>query len=257
MGLFFGGDEERFIPGVRKAGFSRYKEILEANYKDFFLVGFVTLVFYLPFALALAWAVLAEQPVAVLLSGVVGGAVSGPGYACLVDLILRRLRDDKADRWVCWRRSMKQNAAASLLPGAVQGLLLAVLVYSGALMLWGRAPATVGTLLLMALSALVGTMLLTVWWTQVVLFEQKTVLRLRNAVLFCILRFGKAALSAALQLVWWAAMFLLLPWTAFVVPVLGVWYILFVALHIIYPALDGDFRVEEQIMEKFPERLGD
>ena len=54
-----------------------------------------------------------------------GGAVSGPGYACLVDLILRRLRDDKA------------------------------------------------------------------------------------------------ALSAALQLVWWAAMFLLLPWTAFVVPVLG------------------------------------
>ena len=90
-----------------------------------------------------------------------GGAVSGPGYACLVDLILQRLRDDKA------------------------------------------------------------------------------------------------ALSAALQLVWWAAMFLLLPWTAFVVPVLGVWYILFVALHIIYPALDGDFRVEEQIMEKFPERLGD
>lgn len=66
-----------------------------------------------------------------------------------------------------------------------------------------------------------------------------------------------AALSAALQLVWWAAMFLLLPWTAFVVPVLGVWYILFVALHIIYPALDGNFRVEEQIMEKFPERLGD
>lgn len=30
-----------------------------------------------------------------------------------------------------------------------------------------------------------------------------------------------------------------------------------VALHIIYPAPDGDFRVEKQIMEKFPERLGD
>ena len=38
MGLFFAGDEEHFVPGLRKAGFPRYKEVLEGSWKEFFFV---------------------------------------------------------------------------------------------------------------------------------------------------------------------------------------------------------------------------
>lgn len=257
MGLFFGGDEERFTPGVRKGGFPRYREILEANYKVFFLVGFIALVFYIPLAAGLVYAVGSRSSLAAILAGLVGGAIAGPGYACLVDLIMRRLRDDKGDWTVCWKRSMRQNWKASLLPGAVQGLFLALIVFSGTLIYWGAAPISVGTLLLLAFSIVLGTMVLTVWWPQVVTFDQKPLQQVKNAVLFGVFHFGKTLLSAIVQILWWAVLVLFMPWTAFVVPIIGLWYILFVALHLIYPMLDGDFRIEEQIEEKFPGRLGE
>lgn len=255
MGLFFAGDEERFTPGIRKTGFPRYKEVLEANYKEFFLVGFLTLVFHIPFGAGMVYAIGSKSSLAALLAGILGGAIAGPGFACMVDIILRRFRDDKADWWVSWKRSMKQNGRAALLPGAVQGVFIGLIVFSGALILWGAAPLSPATLLLLAVSALLGTMILSVWWPQVVLFEQKPLPQIKNAVFFCLFHFGKVFGCALLQLAWWAVMFLFLPWTAFVVPILGVWYILFVALHLIYPALDADFRIEEQIREKFPGRI--
>lgn len=256
MGLFFGGDDDRLPPGVRKGGFPRYREILEANWKVFFLVGFIALAFHIPLAAGLVYAVGSQSALAAILAGLLGGSIAGPGYACLVDLILRRLRDDKADWTVCWKRSMRQNWWVSLLPGAVQGLFLALIVFTGALICWG-APISVGTLLLLAFSILLGTMVLTAWWPQVVTFEQKALQQVKNAVLFCIFHFGKTLLSALLQIVWWAVMALFMPWTAFVLPIIGLWYILFVALHLIYPMLDADFHIEEQIEEKFPGRLGE
>ena len=257
MGLFFGGDEDRSVPGMRKGGFARYKELLEANWKGFFLVGFIALVFHLPLAAGLVYAVGSQSALAAIGAGLIGGAIAGPGYAGLVDLIMRRLRDDKADWTVCWKRSMRQNLRASLLPGAVQGLFLGLVVFAGALILWKRAAVTVGMLLLLALSILLAVMVLTAWWPQVVTFDQKALQQVKNAVLFSVFHFGKVLLSALLQVIWWAVMALFLPWTAFVLPFIGLWYILFVALHLIYPALDADYRIEEQIEEKFPGRLGE
>ena len=256
MGLFFAEDVERFTPGVRKAGFPRYKEVLEENWKDFMKVGFITLLFFVPLAVGLVYAVGARSSLAAIGAGLLGGALSGPGWACMEDLVLRRLRDDLSDWGVSWRRAIRQNWRASLLPGAVQGLFLGLIVFAGALILWGAAPVTPANLVLLALSAVLGTMVLTVWWPQVVLFEQKPLPQIKNAVFFCLLHFGKVLLSALVQILWWTVMFLFLPWTAFVVPVLGVWYILFLALHLLYPRLDEDFHIEEQIEEHFPGEMG-
>lgn len=255
MGLFFGGFDDRSIPGTRKSGFARYREVLEENWKDFIKVGFITLVFFIPLGAGLVYAVGTKSALLAILAGLAGGAISGLGYACMVDLILRRLRNDRDDWSVCWKRSMKQNALASLLPGALQGLLLALITFILVLIDWGAAPITIGTLVLMAVSILLATMVLTAWWPQVVTFEERALRQLRNAVLFCIFRFGKVFLSALVQVLWWAVIVLFLPWTAFVIPILGLWYILFVALHLIYPKLDEDFHIEEQIEEKFPGRL--
>lgn len=255
MGLFFPDDKEQYT-GLRKSGFPRYREVLEGSWKDFLKTGFITLLFYIPLAAGLALAVLSSSLLVAVLAGIIGGAVAGPGYACLVDLILRRLRDDKGDWWTVWKRAMGQNWRDAILPGILQNLFLSVIVYAGALMLWGAAPLTPATVLFLLLATVVVIMLTTVWWPQIVLFSGlSTVTQLKNSVLFILKYPGKILLSAFLQLVWWAIMFLLLPWTAFVVPPLGIWYILFLALHLIYPSLDEAFDLEERIAEKFPGRV--
>lgn len=177
MGLFFPDDEERFT-GFRKVGFPRYKEVLEGSWKEFFFVGFLTLLFFVPFAGGMVYAVLSKSALMALISGLLGGAIAGPGFACLVDLILRRLRNDRDDWWSCYKRSMKQNVGAAILPGAVQCLFLGMIVFAGALMIWGAGTVTMGTLLLLLVASLFLAMLMLGWWPQVVLFEQKSFIQI-------------------------------------------------------------------------------
>lgn len=251
MGLFFPEDShEDDFPG-RKVGFPRYREVLEGNVKDFFLVGLLTLAFHLPFGAGMAYAILSSSALAALAAGVVGGLIAAPAYAALVDLILRRLRDDLSDWWLMWKQSMRQNTRAALLPGLVQYTFLAVLIYAGALFLWGVGEATLGTLLLMALSALLMLAVLGLWWPQVVLFEQKPLIQLKNCLLFLLLHLPPALGAGAIKLLWWLVMFLFLPWTGLVMPFLGLWYVLYLTLFILYPTLDEAFRIEEQLAEKY------
>lgn len=254
MGLFFPDEKELNLP-VRKAGFARYREVLEGNYKVFFFAGFISLVFFIPFAAGMVYAVLSTSALIALLSGILGGAIAGPGLACMYDLILRRLRNDKADWWFCWKKSMAQNGRGAVLPGIVQCVFLALTIFIAALMLKGLTPFSWGTAALLLFGSVLVTMLVTVWWVQEVLFTQTTLLMLKNAVYFCILHLWKSLGAALVRVAWWLILFLFLPWTAFVVPVLGVWYVLFLSVFILYRDLDEDFRIEEQIREQFPDSM--
>lgn len=251
MGLFIPEEPEQFT-GLRKTGFPRYKEVLERSWKEFFFVGFLTLLYFIPFAGGMVYAVLSKSALAALAAGLVGGSIAGPGYACLVDLILRRLRNDRDDWWPCYKRAMGQNWRAAILPGVVQCLFLGMIVFAAALMIWRASTITMGTLLLLLAASLLLSMLLMGWWPQVVLFEQKALIQIKNALFFAIFHFKKVFAAALVQVLWWAIIALFMPWTAFVVPLLGVWYVLYVGLFLIYPDMDRDFRIEEQIEEKFP-----
>lgn len=251
MALFFINDEERFT-GAAKTGFPLYKSVLESSWKEFLAEGFLTLLFYVPFAGGMVYAVLSKSLLAALLAGVVGGAVSGPAHACLYDLILRRLRGDRADWWTAWKRAFRLNLRAAILPGVIQCSFLGQLIFGGALVSWGAAPLSWGTVFLVLSGAVLLTMILTVWWAQIVLFEQTMVLRLKNSLFFCIFHFWRMLGCALLQIAWLLILALFMPWTAFLIPFLGIWYCLFLALFMIYPRLNEDFRIEEQIEEKFP-----
>ncbi len=251
MGIFFPDDTKRFMPG-RKMGFEFYKEVLEGNYKEFFIVGFINLIFLLPYIAGMAYAVLSSSMLIAFASGIIGGMICGPALSCMYDLILRRLRDDKADWWVCFKRSMKQNWKASLLPSIVEHVFLSFLIFSGALMYWAKAPISYGTLALLALASVFMTLILLLWWSQTVLFSQRPSIQIKNAVLFILYYPWRSLLTALLVLVWWLVFFLFLPWTAFLVPVLSIWYILFVALFLIYRRMDDEFEIEDQIRKKYP-----
>ena len=98
-------------------------------------------------------------------------------------------------------------------------------------------------------------MVFSVWWPQVVLFDQNPSVQLKNCVLFCIRFFPRVLGTAVLQAAFWALMVLFLPWTGFLVPFLGVWYILLVAVFLIYDQLNDAFRIEEQICAQFPDQI--
>ena len=254
MGLFFPDDEKRFT-GVRAVGFARYKELLEKNFKEFFLVGFLALTFLIPYGLGMVYAILSKSILVALAAGVVGGAIAGPGIACMYDILLRRLRDNKDDWWACYKKSMAQNWKASLLPGAVTCVFLGLLIFSGALLWWAGPAISWGTLGLLLLSAVVYLAVASLWWPQVVLFDQRTAVRLKNAVGFLLFHLVRCLGVAVLQAAWWLITFLLLPWSAFLVPFLNVWYILFLAMFFLYRPMDEAFRIEEQINERFPGQI--
>lgn len=254
MGLFFPQDEKRFT-GVRSLGFARYREVLEGSWKELFLVGFISLILFIPFAAGMVYAVLSKSTLIAIAAGVIGGVFAGPGLGCLYDLILRRLRNDKSEWWVCWKRAFRQNLLISILTGIVQCVFIGLAAFSGALMLWGATPPSLGTIAILLVGSVFLAAVLTVWWPQAVLFRQKVGIRLKNTLFFILFHPGRVFGAAVLQVVYWLIMFLFLPWTAFVVPILGDWYALFLAVFFIYRPMNKDFRIEEQIREAFPDNL--
>lgn len=253
MGLFFPQTEIR--SNVRYTGFARYRQIMERDWKDFIMVGFLTLLYYLPFVLGMGYAILSQSLIVMAISSLAGGLFLGPGLACMYDIILRRFRDDRSDWWICYKKAFRQNLRASLLPGVVQNLFVGCLVFSGGLLWWAETPISWGTVALIIFSSLIMEMVLTVWWPQIVLFNQRTTIQLKNCILFIITYFGRILGAAAIQVAWWLVAFLLLPWSAFLVPVLGVWYILMLAMFVIYRPLNEAFHIEEQIEEHFPGQM--
>ncbi len=247
--------EGKEYAGVRKVGFARYKEVLEDHWKGFVIVGFINLLFYIPFAAGMVYAILSKSALIALLSGIIGGAAAGPGIACMYDNVLRRLRNDYSDWWVCWKKALSQNWRAAVIPGIVQCVFIGMFVFSGALMLWGATAPSLGTVALLLFGSLIMMMVLTVWWAQLVLFSQKTLIMIKNSLFFSLFHLGRMLGSSALQVGFWLIMFLFLPWTAFILPVLSVWYIRFLSLLIIYRPLNEDFKIEEQIRKAFPGTL--
>lgn len=254
MGLFFHEDPDRF-PNMRRTGFPRYRQVLERDWKRFFLVDLLTLASLIPFGLGVGYAVLSSSVLVLIPACILGGLIAGPGMAGMYDCILRALRDNLDDWWCSYKRAMKQNWRSAMLPGVIGCLFLGFLIFACAMLWWSSVPPTPGTIAILAASVLIVTMIFSVWWPQVVLFDQTPGIQLKNCILFCIRYFWKVVKAAGVQILWWIVMVLVLPWSAFVVPVLGVWYILFLSNFMLYDHLDEAFSIEEQIAQAFPEQV--
>ena len=89
----------------------------------------------------------------------------------------------------------------------------------------------------------------TLYWPQLVLFRQRASIRLRNCLLFCA-KYPRRVLGVGiLQLGYLAVFVLFAPWTLLLLPILGVWYILFLSQFLIYEQLDEVFEIEERFRQ--------
>ena len=239
----------------RLVGIDRYQEVLGLGWKRFFLSGLLTMAGCLPLTLGVGYAVLSKSALVLLPASLLGGAAAGPFIACLYDTILRALRAAPGRWWANYQKAFAQNWRGSLVPGALTGLFLGCAVFAAMLLFaWATAFPGAGTIAVFLFSCLLFLILTTLYWPQLVLFEQSAALRLRNALLFTVKYFWRVLGVAALQLVWWLCFVLFAPLSLLLLPLAGVWFILYATLFILYDPLNKALGIEEQIARRYPDQ---
>lgn len=240
--------------GRRLTGFSRYTELLGRDFKHFFLVNVLTLFGFLPFALGAALSILSSSILILIPACIIGGLIAGPALACLYDTIFRSLRDAPGKWMDNYKRAWKQNWRQAILPGIIFCLLLGFYAFMLMMFWWAVKSPGLGTILLFFLSLIFFTMFFSIYWPQLVLFEQTGKQRFQNCLLFMIRYFWKSLGCACIQILYWTVIVLLLPWSIVLLPLIGIWFILFTANFLLYDTLNNVLGIEEQIAQNFPEQ---
>ena len=120
---------------------------------------------------------------------------------------------------------------------------------------WADTSQTVGTYVAYFVGLLVFSIIFTVLWPLLTLFDQTPGDRIRNVILFTARYFRKVLLCAILNLLYWMFLVLFLPWSVFLLPVTGFWFILFLTSFRLYDALNEAFHLEDAISQAFPEQV--
>lgn len=248
MGLFV-REDPGYQENTRQTGFNRYKQLLSIRFGQWWKAGMITLAGFVPLAAGIVCAIQMSSVLVLIPCSILGGMIAGPFLAGLYDAVLRGLRDDPLPWKDAWARAWKQNWRDSLLPGAVMGLMAGLYAFMAMLFWWAEAPPTPGTAALYLFSLLLVLAAGTLLWPQVVLFEQKPLARLRNAALFLLKRFWRVMGAGLVQLAYLTIVVLFAPWTLLLLPVTGIWYVVFLSQLLIYKQLDEDFHIEESIQK--------
>lgn len=245
----FGKEEHGPVTGH---GFERYRAVLEERWSQWFLVGLLTLLGLAPFGFGLLLAITSESVLVLFGACVIGGLFAGPALYGLYDAVFRGLRDAPG-RWTDqYKQALAKNWKEALVPGIFFCLLVGAYLFMGMLFLWAVVPPTPGTLFLYGVSLCFFTMLFAVYWPLLVLFDQPGIVRLRNAILFCIRYFPRVLGVALLELLFWGFLILFMPWTGIFLFVL--WFVVYAASFLLYDKIDEAFQLEAQIARCFPEQ---
>lgn len=245
MGLFTPGDNSEDYR-YRQEGFRRYRQLLTFYAGTWFRIGLFTVAGAIPLATGIFFSILSSSILVLIPCSIVGGMIFGPFLAGMFDSILRGLRDDPNNWWSNYKKSWRQNWRGSLLPGALLGLFIGVYAFMAYIFWVSERGPTPATLALSLFSGFLAILLNTLYWPQMVLFRQSAVNRMRNIILFTAKYLWKVAGACVLQMAYFLLIVLFAPWTLLLIPILGVWYILFLSQFLLYEALDRELRIEEQ-----------
>lgn len=250
MGLLI-RDDPQYSEDIRQTGFNRYKQLLSVRFGQWWKVNMITLLGMTPLAAGIICSIGVSSVLILLPCSILGGMIAGPFLAGLYDAILRGLRDDPLPWRDAWVRSWRQNWKASLIPGALMGLMAGLYAFMAMLLWWAaETPPSLGTVALYLFSLLLLLVVCTIYWPQLVLFDQTAAVRLRNCILFCVKYFWRAAGVGLVQLVFVAIYVLFAPWSVILLPIVGAWYIVFLSQFLIYGQLDNSLHIENQFDQR-------
>lgn len=231
---------------VRQTGFNRYRQLLSFHGAHWFQLNLLTVLGALPLATGITVSILSSSLLLLIPCSLVGGMIFGPFLAGMFDSVLRGLRDDPNNYWRNYKKSWRQNWAGSLIPGALLGIFVGVLAFMAGLFWWSNVAPTPGTIAVYLFSILLLVIINTLYWPQLVLFNQTTLYRLRNILLFTAKYLWRVVAAALVQLLYFAILIFFAPWTLLLVPLLGAWYIIFLTQFMIYDPLNRELKIEER-----------
>lgn len=246
MGLFVRDDD--YDESMRMSGFNRYKQLLSFHGTHWVKLNIITCIAALPMGCGILYSLATGSIPFLLLSGFFGGFILGPFLAALTDHILRGMRDDPGNRWMNYRKGLRQNWKESLIPGALFGLLLSVYIHI-IYMDWVARILSISTATkaLLLVGAILFAMMNNLFWPQLVLFRQPLLQTIRNMVLFTAKYLWKMIFTAILQLAFVGIHILFAPYTMLLLPFLTFWYVDFLGQFLLYDALNQEFRIEEKL----------
>ena len=246
MGLFI-REDPGYHEDIRQTGFNRYKQLLAIRFAHWWKVSMITLLGMVPLAAGITYSIAVSSVLVLLPCSILGGMIAGPFLAGMYDAVLRGMRDDPLPWKDAWTRAWKQNWKASLVPGALMGPMAGLYAFMAMLLWWAaEVSPSLGTVALFLFSLLLLLVVCTLYWPQLVLFDHSPAVRLRNCILFCVKYFWRVMGAGLIQLAFIAVYVLFAPWSVLLLPVIGAWYIIFLAQFFIYDQLDESFHIEEQ-----------
>ncbi len=240
--------------GHRLTGMARFTELLDRDFKKMMFTNLLTVIGFLPLIIGIVFSILSSSILVLIPVCVIGGCFAGCALSAMYDTIFRILRDAPGKAWDNYRHALRQNWRQSLIPGIILALLLGFYSFMAAMMLWAAALPGFGTILIYLVGLFLILGISTIYWPQLVLFEQGTAQRIGNCILFSIRYFWKLLGCTILKLAYWLAFALFLPWSFVLLPLTGFWFILFLTDFLLYDSFNQAFGIEEKIAEAFPEQ---
>ncbi len=259
MGLFH-SNYNKPGPGVRKdeprkKGFARFAEVMGRDFGDLFRANVLCAACFIP-ALSLTFlGILCRTSLIAILGGFLGGILAGPCYAGLHDTILRALRDEPGYWWATYKKALAQNWKASLLPGGIMGLLLSSQIFMTFFILTDSGRLSFGSLIVMCLNILLCSMLFPYLFSQLVSMNLGFIPLVKNSLFLALMNAPKSLLIAFIQIVYWVAMIVILPYSGLWFLIFGVAFIEVIVLMIVFPILDKTFDLENKFKERREKEL--
>lgn len=245
MGIFM-PDDPHYDETKRQTGFRRYTQLLEGHWSDWIKLNAVTVLGALPLAFGISLGISSSSILVLFPCSMLGGMIFGPFLAGLYDALLRAFRDDSMPMWSSYRKSWRQNWKGSLIPGMLLGFMLGLFSFMGMLFWWAASAPSPTSVLLMLFSGMLTAVIFQLYFSQLVLFEMSPWAMLRNALLFTLQNFWRVCGAALLQIGCWLIYLLFAPWSLLLLPILGIWYILFVSELMLYERLNDALDIEAQ-----------
>ncbi len=220
----------------KKKGLLRVIELLDRDGGKFFKAGVLALLGLIPFYAAVRLA-LATGALLLLLLCIPTGMLAMPQLAGAADTVMRSMRDEVG--WWWWdtyKKVWKRNLTASLLPGAVGGMLVGLQIYCMYFLTTMENPDADFWMILAAM--VIAAAVMQFYLPMLVCMELRFGSLVRNCFVLFFCHPIKALLAAMVQVVYYGIMLIWFPLTLVILVMTSVWLPMLLSYSILYTAMD-------------------
>lgn len=237
-----------------KKGLMRVFELIDRDGGKFFKAGILALLGLLPLYLAALIAVANASPVLLLLC-IPTGMLAAPQIVAAADTVMRSMRDEVG--WWFWdtyKSVWKRSRSASMLPGAIGGLLVGLQLYCVYFLTTLENPAAEFYMLLAAMA--IGLGVLQFYLPMMVCVELPFAALFRNCFVLFLCHPIKSILASLVQLIYWGIMLIWFPLTLVILAITSVWLPMLLSYSILYRSLDQHMDLTESYRQLQKQQWG-